>query len=847
MRNVLKNWSASRWRALAGVLVLAMLAIPVWRIIAGDIATIEHARRESAGLQPAWAVLQLMRATQEYRGIANGTLLGEQSMATHRATAKAAMDASLADTRDAVRALRVPALDQQVERIATTFEALGIEMDRGRLSVADGYRRYSALIDMELRLVDEIADASSITAHADIADNRLRSTALRHAPMVAESLARLRGEGTRLLSIGAASREERIALAALSGQAANRMRDAQTQIDRSGFGSEGALAAASIAAMHAAEEARRHVDTHVLMPTALVTPAPEFFAAMTRSIDQQFDLIAVAFDVLRRQMQEERSDAQWHLTAEILGGTALSTFGVWLLVLAARSQRAHAASVARSRAIVDASPVSILNLDCHGGIIDANPAAQRMFGKAASADGQLTGLFPDKARPAVLSILAARHQVVPGNGATGEIEGTRADGSPFTAELLCFTIGSGGDSESIAVIRDVSERRQLEAQLRQSQKLEAVGQLMGGIAHDFNNMLGVIVGNLDLLERDVTTLPRALGRTQAAIAATLRGADLTRQLLAFARRQHLEPVPLRLAESVADASAAVTRTLETDIRIETRFSPDTPDVMADASALDNVLMNLLTNAGEAMPNGGTISIEAAPVVVDGNHPAVKSGELQPGRYARLRITDTGKGIAPEDLEKVFEPFYTTKQAGKGTGLGLAMVYGFVKQSGGHVKLYSEPGFGTSVSMILPVADAPAQAPTVKLTLVEHRARPGARALVVDDEPELLEVAATYLREMGYEVETATDGPDALRIHQNEPELDLLVTDVIMSGGINGVALSQRMRQRQPDLRVVFTSGFPADALARRDNTRVDGPLVGKPYQRHELNAAIGRTMQEQYA
>jgi PAS domain S-box-containing protein len=489
--------------------------------------------------------------------------------------------------------------------------------------------------------------------------------------------------------------------------------------------------------------------------------------------------------------------------------------------------------------------VPIFNLDAQAVIIEANRAAQRMFGPGASPGGRFVELFPERTRSAVLDTLAARHDTSNENGATCETTGTRADGEPFDAELLCFSIDSGESGTAIAVVRDVSERRQLEAQLRQSQKLEAVGHLMGGIAHDFNNMLGVIVGNLDLLERDVAAQPRALARTQAAIAATLRGADLMQQLLAFARRQHLEPVPLRLADCIANASKAAARSLGPDIRIEVRLAADTPDAMADASALDNVLLNLLINAGEAMPQGGTITIEAAPVLMDSDHPAVKSGELLAGLYAGLRITDTGNGIAPEHIEKVFEPFYTTKQTAKNTGLGLAMVYGFAKQSGGHVKLYSEPGFGTSVGMILPVANTAAQAPAAATPAADHRARPGAKALVVDDEPQLREVAATYLRDMGYEVQTAVDGPDALRLTQGPElqELDLLVTDVIMPGGMNGVTLSQRLCERQPSLRVMFTSGFPADALSRRDSTRVDGPLVGKPFQRHEFAAAVARTME----
>jgi PAS domain S-box-containing protein len=847
MRNAMNNWSASRRRALIGVVVLAMLLIPASRIFREDIATIERVRGEAAGLQPAWAALQLVHATQEYRGIAHGTLLNEPSLAARRAAEAAEMKAALSRARDSIDGLRVPSLHQRVAQITTTFAALSALVDANGISVADSYRRLSALIDMELLLVDEIADATGITAHADMAGNRLHTTALRHAPLVAERLSRLRGEGTRLLSLGQASREERLRLAALSGEAGNRMQDARAELERSGLSGEGRLAETMAAAVQAAEQARRHVDNHILMQTELATSAPEFFAAMTQSIDRQYDLIAAAFEVLEAQIEGTRSDAVWHLVLDVTGTLALAAFGIWLLGLATRSQRAREASDARSRAMVDASPVPILNLNADASIAAANPAAKRMFGESASAGGKFADLFAERERPGALAALAARYENAAANDATRDITGVRADGTTFDAELLCFGIDTEASGKAIAVVRDVSERRQLETQLRQSQKLEAVGHLMGGLAHDFNNMLGVIVGNLDLLERDVAALPRALTRVQAAIAATMRSADLTRQLLAFARRQHLEPVRLQLAECIANAARGVTRTLGPDIHIESRIAPDTPDALADASGLDNVLLNLLTNAGEAMPEGGTITIEAAPMLVDGNHPAVKGGELQPGKYVRVRITDTGAGIAPEHMEKVFEPFYTTKKTGKGAGLGLAMVYGFVKQSGGHVKLYSEPGFGTSVSMILPVADANARMPAVKTLHVDHRARPGARALVVDDEPQLREVAATYLRDMGYEVETAADGPDALRVHEGLAELELLVTDVIMSGGMNGVALSRQLRERRPGLRVVFTSGFPADALSRRDSTRVDGPLVGKPYQRHELSAAVSRTMERQYA
>jgi CheY-like chemotaxis protein len=350
-------------------------------------------------------------------------------------------------------------------------------------------------------------------------------------------------------------------------------------------------------------------------------------------------------------------------------------------------------------------------------------------------------------------------------------------------------------------------------------------------------MLGIIVGNLDLLAEGVGEHAVAQQRIRTAQRAALRAADLTQRLLAFARRQPLNPAPTGVNALITDLLEMLPRTLGPDVQIATQLAVDIPPAQIDPAGLENALLNLALNARDAMPGGGTLTIATQHVVLDAAYPPVQAGELRAGPYVWLAVSDTGQGMSREILDKVFEPFFTTKVRDKGSGLGLAMVYGFVQQSSGHIRIDSAPGHGTRVHLYVPVA---AEAvPAGRETSGAPRTAPGqGTVLVVDDEVDLLEIAVTYLEEMGFTVLSAVDGPSALEVVARTPALDLLLTDVIMPGGLHGVALAQQIRQQHPNVTVIYASGFASSALVERRQLQVDGPLVNKPYRKAQLLAAV---------
>jgi PAS domain S-box-containing protein len=422
----------------------------------------------------------------------------------------------------------------------------------------------------------------------------------------------------------------------------------------------------------------------------------------------------------------------------------------------------------------------------------------------------------------------------------------RKDGRDVHVEVTFQIVSPGGESpRCVAVARDVTGRRQIEQQLRQSQKMDAIGQLTGGVAHDFNNLLGVILGNLDLLERALAGNEPALKRVALAQKAAARGADLTRRLLAFSRRQQLKPGPVAVAECVGDVLEMAKRTVGADIEIVAKLAEDLPPVLADPAGLETVLLNLMINSRDAMPRGGTITVSARPTEVDEHYPGVKTGDLTAGRYMCLAVSDTGQGMPAEVLQRAFEPFFTTKDQGKGTGLGLAMVFGFAKQSGGYASIYSEPGQGTTVRLYLPLAEPLPPAIGALAHVAEKKfdeRRHAGTALVVDDEIDLLEVAVAYLEEMGFRVLHALDGPAALEVLRREPAVDLLLTDIVMPGGMNGVELARQAREARPAIRVVYCTGFSSAALTQKSGTAVDSQALNKPYRRAEFFEAIRRAM-----
>jgi len=508
------------------------------------------------------------------------------------------------------------------------------------------------------------------------------------------------------------------------------------------------------------------------------------------------------------------------------------------------ARRQVEATRARLAAIVEASDDAIIGKDINGIITSWNRGAAMLFGY--SADEMLglpmTRLLPPHLAHEEEHIL---NRIRQGDNVEHlETVRRKKDGQLIDVSVTASPIrDTNGKIVGVSKIaRDVTETKRIEQQLRQSQKMEAIGQLTGGVAHDFNNLIGVILGNLDLLERMVADNDTATKRVRTAQKAAIRGAELTKRLLAFSRRQPLHPLPTSLAETVQNLLDMAGRALGPEIDVVTNLDHSIPAVFVDAVGLENALLNLAVNGRDAMPRGGSLTISTQLIELDQIDLLVHSGELQPGRYACIRVADTGQGMSRETQERAFEPFFTTKPRGKGTGLGLATVYGFVKQSGGNVRIYSEPGVGTTVCLYLPLAGgSPVAVPSVK-SLRGSQAKASGTVLVVDDEVDLLEIAVVYLEEMGFKVFHATDGPRALRIAARQPDITLLITDIFMPGGMNGVEVADKVGQLIPDIKVLYSSGFASDALAERSGTRLDGPLIYKPYQRDEFTDIVRRAM-----
>jgi signal transduction histidine kinase len=375
-------------------------------------------------------------------------------------------------------------------------------------------------------------------------------------------------------------------------------------------------------------------------------------------------------------------------------------------------------------------------------------------------------------------------------------------------------------------------------QLHQAQKMEAVGQLTGGLAHDFNNLLMIIIANLDLLETMLKGQPAAQKLVNAAVGASLRGAELTKQLLAFSRRQQLQPQPVDLNRLVSATAELLRRTLGEAIAIRTAFGRQIWTADADPSQVESALVNLSINARDAMPGGGALTIETANVTLDDVYVA-DNPDATAGDYVMLAVTDTGTGMPPDVVRRVFEPFFTTKPVGQGTGLGLSMVYGFAKQSGGHVKIYSEPGHGTTVRLYLPKAKAQHAA--------EPIADPGAGGslqgndevvLVVEDNEDVRSVTARQLGILGYRVIEAETAPEAMRVIDGDARVDVMFTDVVMPGGVSGFDLAEHARARRPDLGILFTSGFTEVSLRNNAALEQSAGLLSKPYRLEALARKI---------
>ena len=426
---------------------------------------------------------------------------------------------------------------------------------------------------------------------------------------------------------------------------------------------------------------------------------------------------------------------------------------------------------------------------------------------------------------------------------SGRFQQTRADGKTITVDGHWTLLrDEGGHPVGVLKIHtNVTERVELEGRLAQSQKLEAIGQLTGGIAHDFNNLLTVIVGNADTLAEELPDRTDVLPLVDMIRTAGERGAELTRHLLAFARRQALEPRTVRPDELVDGMRNLLRRTLGENIELAVEHAADVARVSVDPAQFESALLNLCINARDAMPGGGKLMIETDNVILDENY-TERRADVVPGDYVRISISDTGTGMSAEDVARAFEPFFTTKARGQGTGLGLSMVYGFVKQSGGHVAIYSELGHGTVITLYLRQAKDHIE----PVTVVEPAdiAGRGERILLVEDDDLVRAHAVQLLTGLGYGVVAATNGPEALALLREDIPCDLLFTDVIMPGGLTGPKLAEAAHVLRPGLPVLYTSGYTENAIIHHGRVDPGINLLHKPYRKPELAAKLRAVLDE---
>ena len=498
------------------------------------------------------------------------------------------------------------------------------------------------------------------------------------------------------------------------------------------------------------------------------------------------------------------------------------------------------------RTVVDISPDAIY-ISQKGLFTYVNKSAVNLFGVQ-----QIDDLIGKK----VISFLHEDDQPVArehirrlaktGETVVTELTWVRPDGGEVLGESVGSIIRSDGERSIVGIIRDITERRKQEELQRQSQRLEAIGQLTGGVAHDFNNLLAVVIWNIEMLREDLEGDEEKLETLNRASRASQKGADLVKQLLAFSRRQNLRMLPIDLNNSVRNATQMVSSTLGENITITMDFEENLWKTAADPVQIENILLNLALNARDAMKSGGIVLIKTENVSF--NEPHIVGGDtIEPGDYASITITDNGSGMPPEVASRAFEPFFTTKLVGEGTGLGLSTVYGFIRQSKGYVTLSSVVDEGTSVAMYLPRNQEKDALDTDREDAQENlETGQGEQILIVEDSPEVLASVKKIVRGFGYKVHSATSGPEALDyLDELEPDtIELMLTDIGLAGGMDGWELSARARQRQPDLKVLYMSGYADDVLARGDFEGQRRYLLRKPFRRAEISKKLREVLDE---
>ena len=499
-----------------------------------------------------------------------------------------------------------------------------------------------------------------------------------------------------------------------------------------------------------------------------------------------------------------------------------------------QTQKALTQEMEERRRIFDTSNDLILVTDTSGNFIQVSPSVTAILGYQPSdmiGHSAVKFIHPDDLENTRSEMRAARRGQNKRNFETRYI-----DKEGKSVALNWTGTWSEPVRRHFFIGRDLTEKQAAEAQLRHVQKMDAIGQLTGGVAHDFNNILTVITGTIGILEDAVAGDPQLAAIARLIDEAAERGANLTKHLLAFARKQPLQPLEVDVNSLVLEAAKLLQPTLGEHIEITPLLAEDAWTALADPSQLTTAVLNLALNARDAMPNGGKLALETSNVYLDENYASMQD-EVAAGNYVMIAVSDTGTGIPAALLERVFDPFFTTKEVGKGTGLGLSMVFGFVKQSGGHIKLYSEEGHGTSVKIYLPRATGLNQ--TAAEALVSVDIEGGSEAvLVVEDDPLVRRYVMTQIESLGYTTLEAANATDALHVIDNGANIDLLFTDVIMPGHMNGRQLVDEALKRRPGLKTLYTSGYTENAIVHHGRLDSGVLLLAKPYRKSELARMI---------
>jgi PAS domain S-box-containing protein len=502
-----------------------------------------------------------------------------------------------------------------------------------------------------------------------------------------------------------------------------------------------------------------------------------------------------------------------------------------------QTQQALRESMARLTAVVETAVDGFILIDARGRILLFNPACERLFGYRADE------VFHENFKMLMPQTYSAHHDNYIQNfirtgdrkiiGIGREVVGLRKDGSTFPMDLSVGEAQQDGESIFVGIIHDLTGRKQTEEQLRQAQKMEMVGQLSGGIAHDFNNLLTVIVGNAEHLSDQLKPRQDLQRIADDICQAGERGAELTQRLLAFSRRQLLKPHPTDCHELLDSMRKLLRRTLRENIEIRITPNAETVLAFADRAQLESSVLNLALNAQDAMPNGGHLTLSTGVASLDDPYQSLHP-EIEAGEYAMIAVTDDGVGMGAEVAARAFEPFYTTKEVGKGSGLGLSMVYGFAKQSNGHVSIYSELGLGTTVRIYLPHVGTSGQKPSDQIPADEPSIPRGHETiLVAEDDPFVRSSVILRIESLGYSVIAAINGNDALLKLRANPEIDMLFTDIVMPG-MSGWELADLARQVRPALPVVYSSGYALEVLAQQGRAPAESIILVKPYRKAEL-------------